>query len=237
MRLILSYMRVDGDLSTGDIRTDDDGEELVWTTFTQSNWRMVTNTFARAVAAYPDVKDVYIKRTDRPGLIALKLKEEEVELWRRDPIEAMRSWELPQQTISLRESVGRIFPVSACPVSESFPPLRAGQETLAQCFGDIVYTRYRANLIECFGCGRWVSEDQSTTPASHFVCDSCGSFAIQNPHELTEWVGVYVRDLLTSSLSRFYIPRAWNKHGKWITREQLSDFYNQYRLEKDTLSS
>src|SRR6202042_454423 len=72
MKLVLAYKRVEGDLSTGDIRHEGLlGEEDIWASFEKAPWKTVLKTFARAIAAFPETQDVYVARTDRPGLVGL----------------------------------------------------------------------------------------------------------------------------------------------------------------------
>jgi hypothetical protein len=214
---MLSYRRVEGDLSTGSVTFA--GDSSTAANFEASDWRPMMKLFAQVIAANPLVEHVYVQRTDHGNLVTTKLTKGEVDLWRRDPIRAIESLEVPPVVIDLR---------SERAVS-SVPPLRAGEDTVAQCFGEVIYTRARAGGLECVGCGSW----RRYSPA-FYVCRGCGTFNLHNPHKLTRWEGVLVVDLLASTtLNRFYLPRAWNPHGKWITKDQLQEMLSQYIQDKE----
>ncbi len=106
--------------------------------------------------------------------------------------------------------------------------LRAGYDTLADAFGDNVYVRYRDDgCVECPCCGRWHAriEGEDLICRCHITVTPaklCGS-----------WVELPTFDLVYGApgVARFYLPRAWNISGPWITREALAEKYRTFIKE------
>jgi len=103
----------------------------------------------------------------------------------------------PGHVASLMSVEDRLIHVRDTPTSL----IRAGVDTLADAFGDVVYCRadtIGSGHIECPGCGRWGAS-----------CIACG-FTLAGEYQ-GQWFGVSVSALLASGLNRFYLPRKWNE--------------------------
>lgn len=106
--------------------------------------------------------------------------------------------------------------------------IRAGYDTLADAFGDNVYVRYRDDgCVECPCCGRW----HARIEGEDLVCRCHPTIT---PAKLCgSWVELPTFDLVfgVPGVARFYLPRAWNISGPWISREALSEKYGKFIKE------
>jgi hypothetical protein len=106
--------------------------------------------------------------------------------------------------------------------------IRAGYDTLADAFGDNVYVHHRDDgCVECPCCGRWHARIEDET----LVCRCNGS--ITSAKLCGSWVELPTFDLVfgVPGVARFYLPRAWNNSGPWISREALSAKYVKFIKE------
>ena len=95
--------------------------------------------------------------------------------------------------------------------------IRAGVDTFADAFGDRLYFRYKGGKVESPLTGRWIEEDGQL-----FDCEE---------HE--RWLSLSTDQLLHTQRERYFIPRAWNTSGPWITHEDLQKKYDKYIEEKE----
>lgn len=227
--VVLSYLHAGRELSTGSvilwrgIGTD----ATLLEKFEKATYVDMMKRFAKHVAEHPTAEGA-IQRTDRPGLVLLRLPADEVALFRTDPVEAIRQ---------------RMFAPVVVHVGVDHQPavepavsagLDAGLTTLSQYFGDLVYLRARKQAsclpqVECVGCGRWadVTADEAAVACPRCLISVPVVFTPGSP-----WAGVKVTSLIAIDIKRFFIPRRWNTQGNWITRGALTDLYNKYNKEK-----
>jgi hypothetical protein len=186
--------------------------------------------------------DIVIRRTDRDGLMPYKLDPATVKLLRTDPEAAVAALTVPDRSPS-----GEVRKVREANVPIVMPPLKVGDDVLADAFGDQLYFRVRGHELECPGCGFW---GMFTTPGllndpdraglsfkTAFVCRKrcgCERFIVTCNKE---WGYVDTTYLLEQTkLAAFYFPRAWNGGRPWVTRENLQKMFNQYKEEKEHAS-
>ncbi len=102
--------------------------------------------------------------------------------------------------------------------------VRAGADTLADAFGEIVYIKVRADQrrVEDPISGRFVPLDD----LRGLLLDGFGPQA--------RWASLFVEDLLGLNADRYYLPRAWNKSGPWISHAELRARFDTYMKEKES---
>ena len=160
-----------------------------------------------------------MQRIDRPGLPVHTLDEETSQLLRQDPEQVIRTMQVA------------VHVPADLPRSPAAPVLAVGRDVLAAAFGDQLHCRVRKEKeVECPGCGRW------QPVATDFRCALCAlavsmTFSL-NPETSHCWGIVRTQDLLASSHPRFFFPRAWNEGRYWITREALTQKYEQFTEER-----
>jgi len=227
MNITLCYRRVPGDLSSGLFVLNTE-EPAVLENFENLSFIEMMKKLAGWLAVYLEA-GAFVQRIDRPGLIAMRLPQDEVDLFRDDPAEAIRRRTFVPQTVHIgSEKVEAVNMV---------PPLLAGHDALVDCFGDVVFVRALGREVECACCGAWAPVNALQYRWA-YNCQECGAYVevIERPEGIP-WAGIRVLDLLQhTSADRYFLPRGWNPHGKWITRNQLGDLFNQYNQEKESLS-
>lgn len=220
--VVLTYKRVDVDLSTGWLIHDETARTVE---FEKLPFTQMMSRFAEMLCAYPEAGGV-ILRNDRPGLKPFVLDQTTVDLLRVDPAAAIRSMTYTPPAPGTEER--RAPPPSG---------LIVGHDTLADGFGDKLYCRVRipgkkgsSADIECPGCGRW---QRGYTP---FVCNHCG--LVQYMRVVSpRWAEVPVESLLRLPHTRFFFPRGWNKGHNWVPREELIARFEAYKKEKEQACS
>jgi hypothetical protein len=193
---------------------------------------------------WPDEEpiDIHIMRTDRDGLTPYKLDPATVNLIRTNPEAAVAALSVPDRSPS-----GEVRRVREANVPTVMPPLKVGDDVLADAFGDQLYFKVRGHELECPGCGFWgmftspgLLNDPDRAGLSFktaFVCRKrcgCERFIVTCNKE---WGYVDTAYLLEkTTLAAFYFPRVWNGGKPWVTREALQKMYQQYRQEKEQAS-
>ncbi len=241
--VMLSYRRTAEDLSTGDIKSDENGLTTDEGTFENLEFKRMMQKLASVLLCFPEDQpvDVLLQRTDREGLLPYKLDAATVNLLRTDPVAAIQAMEYPTHSPS-----GTVRRVREERQLHVLPPIQVGHEALADSFGDVLYFRVRGHELECPGCGFW---GMFTSPGlladperagqvfkTIFVCPKkCKErFAVTCQEKLgyvdTEFL------LERTKLDRFYFPRAWNGGRSWVSRESLQKKYDEYKAEKENVS-
>lgn len=231
--IVLAYRRVPGDLSSGSVLLDTGtAPPQVLRPFEALDFKVMMREFAIELLAHPDA-GAAIQRTDRPGLVRIPLAPDEIELFRRDPAEAIRQRTVPPQRVVI--GVDRAAGPDKTAVHVVKPDgtvLDAGYDSLAQCFGDVVYARARTKdgkpEVECHCCGSWCTIERG----SSFTCWDCNQqLPIADLALASGWAGVKVRELLATCREVFFLPRQWS--GKnWVPRAELEHRFNEYNKEK-----
>lgn len=241
MKMLVQYRRVpDTEVSTGSVF-------LMHATLSQevhfedaSLLKMfgIMSTLMRTQPQLPS--EVLLQRADRAGLVPYKLDEETVRLIAEDPVAAATAMSVtssPLGTVkTIQENRRPVVP----------PAIAAGFDVLADAFGEEVFFRVRKHELECPGCGFWSAyttiglledpERKGEVIKTAFVCrKKCKQRFIVTCHD--RWGQVAVGDLLKTSLDGFYLPRAWNEHRPWVSREALELRLNDFRKEKEACST
>jgi len=211
----MTYRRV-GTEYTGEI----DGVPFTGKTFAA----MMTLVHLRLVE-HPDL-GLLLRRTERPGLLTVRVDGDKLDLLRTDPARYIEMHTIAPVTIDL--SGGKKGQRGLARGERTTIPkhsgIRAGYDTIAEAFGNVVYARIRNNNVESPDTGRWVSlqvlENWLNAVPVGVITPALG------------WVGIRIIDLLRTKNSRFYLPREWNPYQGWITKEQLSELLEQFEEEK-----
>jgi hypothetical protein len=234
----LEYCR-DGDLSTGCIYLRDarggvaERSEFTRIAFEDMLLRAARLLDSAATPGEPGARArVVLRRTDRAGLLPYVLDAATVDLLRHDPLAAIASMTY-RTTAPLVSPLAREVPPPGAPV------LKAGTDVLADAFGDDIWVRVRGAELECPGCGLWgtfaspaLAESRREVLKVVFACSKrCSVRVVAACH--ARWASVRVDELLLTAAARFYLPRAWNTDGPWITRQALSKTYQDYLTEKE----
>ena len=232
--ILLRYRRVEGDLSSGHLAMQQAGEiEYTLGAFYAEKFSRMMTLFARELSAHPDAGGS-ILRIDKPNLLPYNLDAATLQMFRRDPVTAIRNMDgFSSKPIPMREKEEQ-KPIEALPI-------RACVDTLSDAFGEVVYIKFRAGSVECPGCGHWARVIWSHVGSHRFVCQKrCEANNVSRPvacdiHRL--WAGVLVEELLTLPLDKFYLPRPWNDGRSWISKADLAARYEAYKAEKEEACS
>ena len=238
--LVLRYRRV-GNNSTGELLRRVSGEEPTqWGFFTEVTFDVMINALSHLLYSNQDIERVFVERTDRANLTPYMLDQRTVELIRTDPVAAVASMTVTTHAPSQVE-----HQTKAARVKRVTPPIAAGLATFADAFGESVYLKVRGHEVECPGCGFWSAytrPEQLDAAAigdlvTSFVClKKCRTLQKDSPIVLyvsKAWASVSVEELLKTPLEGFYLPRAWNENGSWVTRLTLETKYLEYLEEKE----
>lgn len=216
--VLVSYRRV-GFEYTGDV----DGEPFAGKSFAA----MMTLVHTRLLEL-PEA-GLVMRRTEREGLLPVRIDDGKVELLRTDPARYIEMHTVAPVTIDMSGGLKgqRALARGEHAVIPKTSGIRAGYDTIAEAFGEVVYARSRNNNVESPKDGRWVSLDTlerwlGVAPAE-IISPDLG------------WIGIHIADLLKTTNSRFYLPREWNPYRSWITREQLMELLEQFEEEKVSL--
>jgi hypothetical protein len=160
------------------------------------------------------------RRTDRAALSDYISPPAELELVKKLPAEFLKATE---QYDDLRVIVRDSQPVERVRVE-----LRTGYDTLAEAFGENVYARFRDDgCIECPCCGRW----KARLEGDHVIACECNE-RIYNVDHVGSWIEIPTENLLMLvQVPRFYLPRAWNISGPWVTHADLSRKFDIFNKE------
>jgi hypothetical protein len=216
--IVVSYCR-HGTAYEGTIN----GQAFSGKTFAQ----MMTLVHLRLVKL-PEAR-LLMQRTERPGLMPVEVEPDKVELLRTDPVAYIKMHTVEPMTVDLRgprQGQHALARGEHADIPKS-SGIRAGHDTIAEAFGAVVYARMRNNNVESPNDGRWVTlqvlEGWLNASPTEVITPELG------------WVGIRVADLLKTQNSRFYLPREWNPHRSWITKEQLIELLEQFEEEKVAL--
>lgn len=190
--------------------------------FTDLTYREAMKLLIVAAREFIDA-ELYLSRLDQlPVPIAIRFDCPTATLLREDPVAFLRMMDpvlgRPQR-LDVSMSTRKEHPQVLKP-----QPIPAGYDTIAESFGDDVYIRRRhlssdeVALYESPLTGRWV-------PAGEIGTWTVG---VNN-----RWGRVMVKNLLSTDEPRFFLPRAWNKDGPWISREALQEKYDEFCKERE----
>lgn len=103
------------------------------------------------------------------------------------------------------------------------------EDAMAAVFGPLVCHRYLRGEIECPFCGRWARLASPQLGVHDFVCVVC-KHSVAVHAVLTNWAVVQLDDLLDVLVTKYYLPRDWNRTN-WITREALLEKFATLKKE------
>lgn len=117
------------------------------------------------------------------------------------------------------------------------PTLRAGVDTLAHAFGDVLYVGIQgpAAVVSCPACGGFAVVRERGRPAkpallcAEFGCKACVPVEDWLPRQ--GWCGFLVQELLALEVPTLHLYGPWNPGGV-ITREELAGRYETFRQER-----
>jgi len=218
--VVLRYKRENIDRAVGEILLEgDDPAELV--AFAGLEWESMMLEFADALIRHPQAQGA-IQRTDKEGLKPFMLGEFDLARFRKDPKDAIRSMTYHVES-------------HATPVGKSanvMQPLPAAISVLVETFGDVLYLRAKTEPSGIFAMSPW-SAEWVPVENSHISYPG-GMILLCNTDFVPQgWVGVPSIDLLLKGFERYYLPREWNKHGEWITWEQLNQLFSEFETDRE----
>jgi hypothetical protein len=214
-RLILAYQRIRNGYN-GRLLHTHVGTPLC--TFMQADFAHLIEETALALKRHTEVTSVAFERTERAGIPIYVLTDEELDELRENP-KAFAEKRSPEAI--------RVVVRDATVPSKKFV-VRAGYDTLADAFGDDVYIRRVEDKVECPCCGRWAA---ATTTSLLCSCMQVTSLPLSQC--LDRWAVAPLEHLLIQRRERYYLPRAWNTSGPWISHKDLTQKLLDYRNEKE----
>lgn len=234
MEVVLEYRRV-VDKSTGRIvLRSERAEDNVLHEFDGLDYGPMLTHFAEAIRSHP-VERAVIQRTDRAGLVPFTLDERTFNLFRDDPVAAITAMSTPTSSPS---TVVKRVKQERTPIT---PALRIGTNTLADSFGDVLFSRFRKEQgkVECPICGIWTAAlDQQALGGLGMLCRNpkcqAHNVGIRFAETHERWVGFDTKALLTLGSPRYFFPRTWNPNSSWISWEDLNEKYTQFQKEKES---
>ena len=165
-----------------------------------------------------------LRLEQKPVPVALQFDKATACLLREDPVAFLRMMDpamgQPQKLdVSMRVRKERTTAIKPHPIP-------SGYDTLAEAFGDDVYIRRKvvagSVVYESPITGRWVP----VTELGAWAAD------VNN-----KWAVVPVINLLHfADVEEFFIPRAWNKEGPWISASSLRNKYDKFVTERERCS-
>lgn len=219
--IVLEYKRV-GNLSTGQLVRREGEEASYLCSFQEEAFDNMIRRFAAALQEEPSARGV-IQRTDRAGLTPYVLDQRLVAMFRTNPEAAVASMSPGGPMVNFQRKVEEQTPIVTT--------VRAGFDTLANAFGDTVYSKLKDGKVECPGCGLWSSHGGDHLACRNNKCSLYMRAISLEPRR--RWAGLRTKELiLLGHCSRFYLPRAWNDGRSWVTREELEQKYNDFQKEK-----
>ena len=234
--VLLSYKRVNGDQSLGDIRCETvDQPPKVVLSFVSLKWEDMMLRYAEVLQENPGAKGI-IQRTDRPGLNPFALSDKDLERLRTDPKDWVEKNTFHQTSSSgpKKTKTGNVNAMTALP---------AAVETMVEVFGDMLFLRAQFRAVE--------GQDKNIK-AIHVECPVRKTFVpiennwlvfgseYDNKRVFVEllyvdygYVKVNTLELLLLGFQEFFIPRKWNPSGANISWADLNKMYEDFEKERN----
>ena len=210
--------------------------------------KMITQLSAET-RAHKSAK-VFLLRLEAQPALASEVSPEMTKLLREDPVQYIRATSQAPPTMLRRSVMSDVKPKSD--VKITVQPLRAGYDTLADAFCEHVYLSIRMPgegvfEVECPTCSNWTGFAMKAETGKFLIrcTEGCHNLKAhsdwvqveelvpmtraQNPR----WAVVSLETLLKRDDPRFFIPRAWNPSGAWITYGDLKTRYEAFKKEKE----
>lgn len=233
--VVVAYKRV-GETYEGEIFLRSEETRSTGMPFEGKGYSWMMSRFAERLKDHPSygaVMDVLSGQR----FIRHRLDSRAVELLRTDPAAAISSMSHEPRTVIVRDE-----PAANASVKVE---LKVGHDTLADAFGDNVYLRLKDDKIECPFDGRWkqyeLEEYGGATGFVRYETVELGDISILPRYENAHWATVCTSRLKwlgeQRGAQRYYLPRAWNESGGWISHADLEKKYNEYIKEKENVST
>lgn len=196
--------------------------------FTAKSYAWVMREVHLALVDLPEA-EVQLVRDDRPGLLPVKLDPGARMLLRDDPARFIEVHTVAPRIIDMTngqkpERVAKLVERYEIPARSR---LRVGHDTLADAFGEVVYLKLHKARVESPVDGRWV-----ILGALEQLLGLRVQEALNTEGDLSGWATVRVEDLLAVNTEQYFLPRAWNSTGPWISKATLREKYEAYLKEK-----
>lgn len=251
MPLILEHRRV-GHLYEGSIQLDD-GQCWI---FSDASYESMLRQLSDVMNEY-DTESVVFKRTDKEGLNLVELDAFTTKLIRNNPVQAAKQMSPAPRVVHIKSKVkvGDELHVEAvvqetASVDSIKVTLNSGHDVLADAFGDLIYMRLKDNIIEFPFDGRWkefttyrpANVDQEALHIPEYRYASTKVMTWISPWRVSaEWAVIPASTLLevgkVQKIDRYFLPRAWNTSGPWISHADLKLRYEEYQKEKEATCS
>lgn len=189
--------------------------------FIGTDFKGLVKLLHRLLNKYEGIDEVLMQRTDSPGIPPMGLGPAMIELLKTDPLSAYRIMNFD---------------------SSSYAHGNRELDQLADVFGQNVYIKMAGGYAECpltatfrplaFGSKHgWKIRGEGNSHGAWLPLvkildsspDGCVGF---ERLAFCTWAVVKITDLIATKNTQFYLPRAWNKDGPWISREDLEHMLN-----------
>lgn len=221
-QIILKYKRMDADKTVGLIvhKSSEKWEDEV-VAFSSMDWVPMMTLFAKALQEYPEAGGT-IQRTDRAGLVPFHLGAIELERFRTDPAGAIRAMTFTSSRVVKIESVNAMQPVPAA------------LDALVDIFGDVLWLRVfdaqgSSYAVECPVTAKSVLLNVNVL----HLPDGQVLYLIDQSYMTQGWAGVSTTEVLLRGYERYFLPRAWNPSGAWITWADLNSKNKDFEQERE----
>jgi hypothetical protein len=180
----------------------------------------------------PEVSTVLFQRTEREGILPMQLAEDLIQALRVDPVAAFRAMTHNPHP-SLGDTATRIY----------------SQETARRVdrFGELLYLDMQNGYVldplsgdwrglaygEAHG---WKINAGDAKPdgwlSIEIIDDAPEGTQFAFRLAFARWASTSVRALLEKKAERYFLPRAWNTDGPWITHEDLERMLTQHQCKE-----
>ena len=230
--IVLTYHR-DGETYAGSLVYAVPGAAP--TEFTNKSVQFADKSYAWVMrevhVALTDLPEASVKivRDDRPGLLPVLLDSNARTLLRDDPARFIEVHTIAPRVLDLTngqktDRVAKLVERYEIPARSQ---LRIGHDTLADAFGEVIYLKLHKARVESPIDGRWVVLGAVEQQLGLHVQE-----ALNTEGELSGWATVLTEDLLAVNTDQYFLPRAWNASGSWISKASLREKYDTYIKEK-----
>ena len=225
--LILYYKRVpggSGDRYTGRFEIASDTDDWV-EHFIGMSYKDVIYAASHLLNTHA-ITAVYFQRTERDDIGAVELGGSVLEALRNNPEEAYKSLthQPTDETAYVEDDLSQVGKFGECVYLAIVNGYVEDPETgnmLGLAYGPKHGWRIRRDDNKA---SKWIPIQliDQAVPGTTFA-EKIAS---------TKWAKAKVEDLLAQDLERYYIPRAWNVDGPWISKESLEKMWKDYSTRK-----
>jgi hypothetical protein len=178
-----------------------------------------------------DITRVFFQRTEREDILPVELGERMLKLLRNDPLSAYRAMSYEPASQTMKNA-----------------PVAAGYDTLAEAFGEELYLQMTNGRVEDPETGEWLQlgygprfgwriRRNDSKPAAWIriepVDDAPEGTGFAERVAYARWAKVSIHTLLEQKFERYYLSRAWNEDGPWISHDNLKRRLEQYLADRE----